>query len=157
MRWPGKIPAGTTCDHIAGNIDVLPTLAKIAGGSLPADRPIDGRDISSLMFEPKPAAVRDTHLYFGGESLQAIRVGDWKLFPRAPQAKKAKKKQKDGTPKTKAAGPELYDLAADPGETKNVAADHPDIVSKLRQEAERREAEIKANKRPPGRLSAAKE
>ena len=81
MRWPGKIPAGTTCNQIAGNIDVLPTLAKLIGVEPPKDRVIDGRDITPLMFDPKSGPVRDTHLYFSGAGkLEAIREGEWKLF-----------------------------------------------------------------------------
>ena len=84
MRWPGQIPAGATCPHIAGNIDVLPTFARLVGAELPKDRVIDGRDITSLMFRAGAPPVRDTHLYFtGGGELGAIRQGDWKLFLKA--------------------------------------------------------------------------
>ena len=62
MRWPGRIPAGTTCNQIAGNIDVLPTLAKLVGTEVSKDRVIDGRDISSLILNDNAPAVRDTHL-----------------------------------------------------------------------------------------------
>ncbi|MCE9534776.1 MAG: sulfatase, partial [Planctomycetes bacterium] len=81
MRWPGRIPAGTTCKQIAGNIDMLPTIAKLVGTHLPNDRIIDGNDISSLMFDAKAGPVRDVHLYFNAQmKLAAIRQGDWKLF-----------------------------------------------------------------------------
>ncbi|MCX6853817.1 MAG: sulfatase, partial [Verrucomicrobia bacterium] len=52
MRWPGKIPAGTSCDRIAGNIDVLPTFAKLVGVEPQKDHILDGRDITPLMFDP---------------------------------------------------------------------------------------------------------
>ena len=85
MRWPGKIPAGTTCNSIAGNIDLLPTFAKLIGVAPPQDRVLDGRDVTSLMFNPQADPVRDTHLYFTAtQSLAAIRQGDWKLFLSAP-------------------------------------------------------------------------
>lgn len=60
MRWPGRIPAGTTCDRIAGNIDVLPTLAKVIGAQVPTDRILDGRDLSPLLADPSapPCATR---------------------------------------------------------------------------------------------------
>ena len=156
MRWPGKIPAGTTCHRMAGNIDVLPTLAKIAGAALP-ERTLDGRDISSLMFDPQAAPVRDVHLYFtAAEKVQGIRMGDWKLLLTPPANagnKKAQAKQAkaDANKADTPAGPELYNLTDDPTESKNVAAEHSDVVNKLRQEAEQREAEILKNKRPPGR------
>jgi arylsulfatase A-like enzyme len=150
MRWPGKIPAGTTCEEIIGNIDMLPTFAKLAGAEPPSDRVIDGRDFSPLMFDPKSGPVRDTHLYFGFEyhgpsTLDAIRQGDWKLFVR-PQRKESKVDFK----------PALYNLADDPGESKNVASEHPDIVERLAAEARRREAEIQEHQRPPGRSGPVK-
>jgi arylsulfatase A-like enzyme len=161
MRWPGKIPAGTTCPQIAGNIDMLPTFAKLIGVEPPTDRVIDGRDITSLMFNPKAGPVRDTHLYFGGNKLAAIRQGDWKLFLNTPgDATQAESDAEDGK-KAKKAGakkkgdtspPGLYDLARDAGETKDVAAAHPDIVARLREEAKKREAEILQNQRPAGKL-----
>ena len=162
MRWPGKIPAGSECRQIAGNIDVLPTLAKIAGTPVSADntlagRAIDGRDISSLMFGPAASPVRDVHLYYHGERLQAIRKDSWKLiFAAAAQignsAKKGGKQAAKARPAVPA-GPELYNLADDPYETKNLAADHPDLVKQLRAEAQQREDEIKANKRPAGMVT----
>lgn len=157
MRWPGRIPAGTTCSQIAGNIDLLPTFAKLVGVELAQDRTLDGRDITRLMFDPQSGPVRDTHLYFtANQTLAAIRQGDWKLFLAAPtgngKAKKAKVAKNESAP----TGPELYNLATDPSETKDVAAEHPEIVTKLQAEAARREAEIKQNRRPAGQLSSTK-
>ncbi len=149
MRWKDRIPAGATCDRIAGNIDLLPTFASLTGGVLPKDRVIDGRDISSLMLNPTAPAVRDTHLYFRGNSqLGAIRQGDWKLFLDSPmQPSNAKQKNSDS-----AVAGALFDLAKDPAETTDLAAQHPDLVAKLRSEAQRRLEEIKANQRPAGEL-----
>jgi arylsulfatase A len=144
MRWPGKIPAGTTCDQILGNIDLLPTFAKLSGATLDPDRLLDGKDISSLLTEASPAAVRDTHLYYGGgmSKLMAIRQGDWKLFLGGKG------------PKETAPNNALYNLKTDIGETTDVSAAHPDIVSRLREEAARRDSEILAHKRPVGKLDA---
>ena len=147
MRWPGKISAGTTCNQIAGNIDVLPTFAKLIGVKPPEDRVIDGRDITSLMFDAKAGPVRDVHLYFnGGSKLAAIRQGDWKLFLLPANEKK----------KEKAIEPGLYNLADDPGETTDVSAKHPEVAAKLRAEAAKREAEINRNKRPHGTVDGGK-
>ncbi len=146
MRWPGKVPAGTTCHQIAGNIDVLPTFCKLIGVKPPEDRVIDGRDITPLMFDPKAGPVRDVHLYFNGNSkLAAIRQGDWKLLLIPSPAKK-----------DDATGPSLFNLADDPGEKNDVAAKHADIVTKLRAEATQREGEIIKNKRPAGSIGADK-
>jgi len=160
MRWPGRIPAGATCPHLAGNIDLLPTFARLVGAALPKDREIDGRDITSLMFQANAPPVRDTHLYFtGGSVLGAIRQGHWKLFltePTRPQGKPgkaAKREKKD----TAASVPALYNLAKDPTESTNVAAEHPDVVAKLRAEAQRREQEIRDHRRPAGEVQASTE
>jgi arylsulfatase A len=144
MRWPGKIPAGTTCHEIAGNIDMLPTFAKLVGATLPKDRILDGRDITSLMYDPKSGPVRDTHLYFSGLKLGAIRQGKWKYFPSSAAGNAGNNKTKE----TKAA---LYDLSTDLGESNNVAEANPDVVMKLEQELKTRREEIEANKRPVGR------
>lgn len=163
MRWPGKIPAGTECNRIAGNIDVLPTLAALAGAPVGDDhlvngRVIDGRDISPLMFDPNAPPIRDTHLYFkSDQTLQAVRRGDWKLIITNP-AKPAKKLE-DDKPEAKADPfvPQLYNLVDDPYETKDVASAHPDVVAELTAESERRAAEIQQNRRPIGTLEASGE
>ena len=149
MRWPGRIPAGTTCDRIAGNIDVLPTLAKVFGAELPKDRILDGRDLGPLLANPTAAPVRDTHLYFNaGQKLEAIRQGQWKLFLLDPTKRK-------GEPVRTAHA--LYDLSKDLAELNNVAAQHADIVARLKKEAAERLAEIEANKRPIGKLGDGKD
>jgi len=160
MRWPGKIPAGTTCDQISGNIDMLPTFAALGGTEVPKDRVIDGRDITPLMFEVTPGPVRDTHLYFSGNGkLEAIRQGQWKLFLAKSQGggktagtasnpPNVNKERKDG--EANADDFTLYDLATDLGETIDVSADHRDIVAKLKSEAAQRDAEIREHQRPAG-------
>ena len=158
MRWPGRIPAGTTCNQIAGNIDLLPTFAKLVGVEPAKDRILDGRDITPLMFDPKAGPVRDTHLYFtANQTLAAIRQGDWKLLLATPANNgKAKKNKaaKDAKSESAATGPVLYNMATDPTEAKDVAAEHPEIIAKLQAEAARREAEIKEHRRPAGQLSS---
>jgi arylsulfatase A len=166
MRWPGKIPAGTTCPQIIGNIDILPTFAKLVGVGPSQDRVIDGRDITPLMFDPKAEAVRDTHLYYAANfGLAAIRQGDWKLFLNTSDEKaKAQSDKEDGKPARKAGKRKkgrgdqtgLYNLSTDPGEAKNVAAEHPEIVAKLRAEAKGRDAEVQKNKRPAGQIEGKK-
>jgi arylsulfatase A len=127
MRWPGKIPADSTCDQILGNIDMLPTFASLAGAILDADRTIDGVDVSSLLFYAAPKAARDTHLYYSPVigQVSAIRQGDWKLFIRTPAGKRD-----EGDKTGPNSGPALYNLKTD--------------------EAEKRNAEIMTNQRPAG-------
>ena len=144
LRWPGHIPAGTTCERFAGNIDVLPTIANLIGATLPTDHIIDGRDFSALLSNPTATYARDTHLYFNAQQqLDAIRQGTWKLFLKNPN----KKPNDRATPDT-IKGPVLYDLAKDVGETENVAEAHPDIVTRLEKEAASRLQEIETHRRP---------
>jgi arylsulfatase A len=138
MRWPGHIPAGTECAQIAGNIDVLPTLAKLVGGTPPTDRILDGRDVSTLLFETEPKPVRDTQIYFSRSSEPAaIRQGKWKLHVLAPFSKAVQQKFE----------PELYDLEADPAESTNLAVQKPERVKQLSDELKRRTEEIRQNRR----------
>ena len=161
MRWPGRIPAGTTCNQIAGNIDMLPTFAKITATTPPQDRVLDGRDITSLMFKADAPPLRDTQLYFNAwdDKLGAIRQGDWKLFltgpvKEAPPKKGAAPKAKKDAGSAEVGDGSLFDLAKDPYETTDVGAAHPDIVAKLRAEAQRREQEIRTHCRPAGEVKA---
>jgi arylsulfatase A-like enzyme len=158
MRWPGHIPAGTTCNQIAGNIDLLPTFAKLVGVETDKQRTLDGRDISSLMFDPHAGAVRDTHLYFAAnQSLAAIRQGDWKLFlsPPVPArgARQANQRNRAANAGAATSTNPLYNLADDPAETTDMSSAHPEIVARLRAEATRREAEIQQNRRPAGQVN----
>ena len=157
MRWPGRIPAGATCPHIAGNIDVLPTLARLAGAEPPKGRVLDGRDISSMMFRADAPPVRDTHLHITrGGQLGAIRQGDWKLFLSWLPDGMGKKGKAEKKPEAGSGGVALFHLGKDPAETTDVAADNPDVVAKLTAEARRLEQEIKEHRRPAGQVADGK-
>ena len=155
MRWPGKIPAGTTCDELAATIDLLPTIAGLIGADLP-EHPIDGLDISPLMSqEPAPPTPHESYLYYWGNHLQAIRSGDWKLhFPHSYRSLTGPP-GKDGTPngytqaKTDLA---LFNLDDDIGETTDVKLDHPDVVTKLQALADVARVELgDSAKKMPGK------
>ena len=85
VLWgPGRVPAGTTCDKIASTLDVLPTLASLAGAETPKDRVIDGEDITHLFHGEFDQANPDKAFYYYLRvHLQAVRQGKWKLhLPR---------------------------------------------------------------------------
>lgn len=134
MWWPETVPAATTCHGIASTIDLLPTFASLADVAAPKDRKIDGVDITRLLTESGAKSPRESFVYRG----QAIRVGKWKLSNSTRGLKKGEKP------------PQLFDLAADIGETTNVAAKHPEVVKKLTEMLAAHNAEIKANSRPVG-------
>jgi len=134
MRWPGRIPAGRVCREMAWSMDVLPTVAKLCGTSAPADRIIDGRDVWPLISGQAGAKTpHEAYYVYWGRELQAIRSGNWKLHlphdyvhPDPPGHG-----GKPGKYATLKIGEALYDLESDPGETKDVAAQHPDVVKRL--------------------------
>ena len=140
VRWPGKIPAGKVCSNIASTIDILPTLAAIAGAHLPKNR-IDGVNIIPLLLGEKNVNPRNHFFYYYGGELQAVREGRWKLhFPHRYRSYKGVQPGNDGKPGPYATGEtgiELYDLESDVGETTNVAVNHPDVVERLKTLAQR--------------------
>jgi arylsulfatase A-like enzyme len=152
-RWPGRIPAGTSCDAVCGTIDLLPTFVTLAGGTVPAEPVIDGRDISGLLFGTTEESPRETHYYFSRTNLDAVRQGKWKLAV-APQVDRMGRAQKPLPASMEK--PRLYDLEADIGETTNVAADHPEVVERLRGLASTMAAELidpaSPARRPEGRV-----
>lgn len=132
MRWPGRIPAGTVCRELSSTIDLLPTIASLAGAALPSQR-IDGLDISELLFNDAAKSPRKEFWYYWGDGLHAVRSGKWKLhFPHnyvhVDEPGQDGRPGKLSQPKTELA---LYDLDNDVSEVTNVASEHPDIVTRL--------------------------
>lgn len=131
--WPGKILAGTRSDEMAATIDLLPTFAALAGTKPPSDRKIDGRDLSPLLFDPaKTQSPHDAIYYYSFTHLQAVRSGKWKFVRKRPAHPPwvGWSGRFAGNAVDELA---LYDLDSDIGETLNVAADHPDVLVRLRQ------------------------
>jgi arylsulfatase A len=128
--WPGRIPAGTSTDAITSNMDLVPTFAKLAGGSVPADRKIDGHDIWPLLAGDKDAATPyDAFYYFKANKLEAVRSGPWKLHLAAGA---------------------LYNLDSDIGEATDVAAANPDVVKRLQALAEATKSDLGLDGVGPG-------
>jgi arylsulfatase A-like enzyme len=146
--WPGKIAAGSVSDTVAGTIDLLPTAVAVAGGTLPAEPKIDGRDISPLLLGKTTEAAREAHFYFSNFQLQAVRQGPWKLAITPQQGGLGNKIPEDATD-----APRLYNLDREIGEKTNVAAQHPEIVAKLKTLATAMHAEI-GGKNPTARRPA---
>lgn len=128
--WPGKIPGDTSTGAITGMLDVLPTFAALAGANLPEAR-IDGADISPVLLNERTPELRDTFYFYRGFALEAVRSGSWKLHLGGKAAPKGKGTKAKASPDAQPATPALYNLDDDIGESKNVAAEHPEIVKKL--------------------------
>lgn len=127
MRWPGRIQAGTTCDGIASSIDLFATLTELAGAPLPNDRTLDSISLVETLCDGQPTK-RDLFAFYRRANLEAVRKGDWKLHVWKP----AWEENPAGQP----AGPELYNLRQDVGETTDLSGQHPGIVAELEAEAE---------------------
>ncbi|MDP7018173.1 MAG: sulfatase-like hydrolase/transferase [Pirellulaceae bacterium] len=145
VRWPGVIPAGRVSGEITAAIDLLPTLAHACGIDLEkissASPKIDGVNVwKTLVAEPDSPHARTELLYWHGWGvLQAIRVGDWKLY-----LDQVKEIAGSGE------GPVLINLATDVGEQTNLSDKHPQRVREMKQLALQRLREIEANAIPLG-------
>lgn len=175
VRWPGHVQSGKTSDQLITEMDLYPTIAGLIGSPLPTYR-IDGQNIWSLFSGQvsKPTQPRP-FFYYGGEELQAVREGRWKLHFPHQYLEVAAEPGRDGKPSNfenlKPLPPtqsglegiasrhgykvmdlplSLYDLDKDPGETTNAAAQHPDVVERLSALAETMRADLgdKLTQRP---------
>lgn len=158
--WPGTIPAGAANNTIAGNIDLLPTFVKLAGGTLPADHRIDGVDLSPVLLGQSQQSSREAHYYFSGNQLQAVRSGPWKL---------AIARQNENLIRPAGAAPAptnlppftptLYNLDLDLGERNDVAAQNPEVVKRLQTLVAKLDTDLGVTNlgpgvRPPGRVTS---
>jgi arylsulfatase A-like enzyme len=126
-RWPGKIPAGSECGELITLLDIAASFASLTGVPLPADAVPDSINVlPALLGQPHEQPLRkDFIAHVGGiKGPFGIRQGPWKLltgpggYGRGPRP-------------AKPAEPQLFNLADDLAETKNVAAEHPEIVQQL--------------------------
>lgn len=108
VRWPGRIPAGSQIDTIAGAIDLLPTLASLAGVSIIGKKPLDGVDLAPWL-RGEQSAPMDRMLFSHWNNAVSVRTQRFRLDHRGM----------------------LFDMTKDPGQVENVAAKHPDIARQL--------------------------
>ncbi len=164
-RWKGTIPAGSQCIEPVMTIDILPTMASLIGAELEPDHFIDGRDILPLIEGDETASSpHEALLFYWGKDLQAIRSGPWKLhFPHGYRSlAEPGSGGKPGRYVEKQIGLELFNLRDDIGERTNVADQHPDIVTRLQNLAEKARNDLGdgatnrqgTNLRQPGRLTS---
>jgi len=128
VRWPHRVPVGRNSDALFSSIDIAPTLIRLAGCKMPADRIIDGVDQTELLLGESEKGSREKLFYFCRHELQGVRKGKWKLMV-AGRENHPKYVQDVGTQ-----GVELYNLETDIGEKSNVAKENPEIVADLLQE-----------------------
>jgi arylsulfatase A-like enzyme len=126
-RWPGMIKAGSECGELIALLDMSATFAALTGVPLPADAAPDSFNVlPALLDQPHDKPARETFVaHVGGiKGPFGIRQGPWKLLTGAGGYGR-------GPRPAKPAEPQLFNLAEDLGETKSVAAEHPEIVQQL--------------------------
>ncbi len=110
IRWPRKIPAATTVKEISGAIDLLPTLTAMAGISRVGEKPLDGKNISSLLFR-KAADWRDRKIFSHQNGKISVRTQQYRLDSNGA----------------------LFDLISDPGQQTNIALQKKELAAELSQ------------------------
>jgi len=110
IRWPGKIKPGTSVREIAGAIDLLPTLTKLTDISRVGNKPLDGKDLSPLLFGTS-RDWPDRMIFSHQNGKVSVRTQQYRLDDAGA----------------------LFDMVADPGQKKNIAADTLDLAAKLSQ------------------------
>ena len=137
MHWKGKVPAGSSCDEIAATIDLLPTIAGLSEAVLPNDRTIDGKDIWPLIAGKKGAQTpHEIYFFYKGNKLESARQGKWKLRRSGKNSQTV----------------ELYDLASDISESKNLAKENEILVNEMIKKMNLFDEKLKKDQRPAGKL-----
>jgi uncharacterized sulfatase len=168
-RWPGRIPAGHVSSEPAIIMDLFTTSLAAAGIPLPAERKLDGRDILPLLTSSAAKSPHEALFSLRGPELSTVRSGRWKLHlrppgrerrpgpgeawvdPRAPDGVRILAPYEQAHPsaypglvpgeEVKAGA--LFDLEVDPAEMRDVAAEHPEVVARLRELARTLAAEMR--------------
>lgn len=116
VRWPEKIPSGTSNNAMVHVVDLLPTLCYLAGAESEKTLPVDGENIWDVLAKGSNSPHQEII-----HSLEVIHYGDWKFIEEGASYYGWKDQEL-----------QLYDILKDPSETKNLAADCPDVVKRLR-------------------------
>ena len=137
IRWSGRIPAGKDNNELMTTMDLLPTFANLAGAEIPDDRIIDGKDIWPVL-TGESTTPHDAFFYHGGNNLQAVRSGNWKLH---------RNRQKKPV--------QLFNLETDVAEKKNLIQAEPEVAKRLTGLMRAFEKELAGNVRPAGYVESA--
>lgn len=117
LRWPGEIAPGSVIDEMLHVVDLFPTFAWLAGAETRSGLPIDGLDAWEAIAKGAPSPREEVV-----HSLEVIRVGDWKLIEEGARYYNWRNQPL-----------QLFNIADDPYEETNLAADRPDKVAELRE------------------------
>ncbi|MDT8429851.1 MAG: sulfatase [Pseudomonadales bacterium] len=128
-RWPEVIPPGQVSAEPVMNIDLFPTLVQLAGGELPTDRVIDGKDIMPVL-RNAAASPHEALFLFQNDRIAGVRSGKWKLVVESNYLSAVTRFDHPDS----YYGPEglLFDLERDPSETYSYTRENPEVVARLR-------------------------
>ena len=115
-RWPGRIEAGRVSDEIVHAMDLFPTLATLAGGTTPSDRPIDGINMAPFLLGESESSGRDGFVVYMGNDIFGVKWRDWKLHFKEQTGWNGVLREYPM--------PRLYNLISDPQERDNVLFPH---------------------------------
>lgn len=145
--FPDSIPSGTTSDTPIMAIDLLPTIAEVTGAKLPEHK-IDGKSAWDVLKGASEESPQEAYFfYYRVNELFGVRYGKWKLyFPHRYRTMNGQKRGKDGQPGNyryvQLKDIALFDLDNDVSETTNVAAEYPEVVSKIKELADAKRKEL---------------
>ena len=112
MRWPGKVPAGTASDEMVHEMDLFPSLAKLAGGKVPKDRVIDGIDMSGFLLGKQEKSGREGMIVYMGNEIYGVKWRNWKV--------NFKEMDSVFSETVQYGMPRVYNLITDPQERENI-------------------------------------
>ncbi|MBC6982149.1 arylsulfatase [Caulobacter sp. 17J80-11] len=152
IRWPGHVAANTTSNAMFSIMDFLPTLAGVAGGKMPTDRPIDGVDQSDVLFGRSATGRREGLLSFIGPDLVAARWKQWRVYftDIYPTGVGPQRAPGLGSASAPMAGyPKVFNIEMDPHEDRNVGAVFGWSAEGPLKEVEAYEKSLKGHPNPP--------
>jgi len=139
IRWPGKIKAGRSSDEIVHAMDLYPTLAKIAGGVVPDDRPMDGIEMTDFLLGKSEQSGREGFVVYMGNDVFGVKWRNWKLHLKEQSAWNGQLRNYTM--------PRVYNLLTDPQERNNVLFPHTWVPKAALGQLEAHAASLK--KHPP--------
>lgn len=129
-KWSDTIPGGLVSNEPAMNIDLFPTLVKLAGGDLPTDRLIDGKDILPMLVDGA-ASPHEALFLFDRDRIAGVRSGKWKLVVESQY--RAVVPSFDNPDSYYGPNGLLFDLDRDPSETYSYTREYPEVVAQMRE------------------------
>lgn len=128
-KWVGTIPGGLVSNEPAMNIDIFPTLVKLAGGDLPTDRQIDGKNILPMLTDGATSPHEVLYL-FDRDRIVGVRSGQWKLVVESQY--RASFISVDNPDSYYGPNGLLFDVQRDPSETYSFTREFPEVVEQMR-------------------------